>query len=302
MACEDIFPFSTFTILPAYGPNTARILWSMSSPAYNGISYTLQLQKSKDGYTDWFDLDMTDPLTGTAVTLNDGSYLDRNLGKENQRLEWHYRAIVTENVAGGKTYTTIAKTYRHNLTDLEFGTIREILDLEYKSPDDITMLLLKPKTHKANPMELTELSSNINPITGQVIGGAVNNVSYGKTYGNNTTGTIGAFEKPILVHVVIQQNVYQQKDLASGHGSIDNVMTAMKSFSYPRFDKGDLLIDPINDMRYLFDQIKEVNEFKGVIPITFTGLMTQISRNDPEYLYPVPECAIKYILEQKNYS
>lgn len=294
----SIYPFKTFRILPAYGPNNARILWSMDSPIFNSSSCVLKLQKSKDGYTDWFDLDMTDPITGEIIGLDDGYYLDRKLGNYNQIVEWYYRAIVTINKTG-KEYYTSAITYRHNLTDLEFGTIREILSLEYNNPDNIWMFLCRPTTVKNDPMNLDNLSSSINPLTGQVIGRATDDIGFGKTYGNEESA-VKAFSKPILVQLTIKQNLYKQLDLETGHGTYDNTETQISSFSYPRFIKGDLLIDPINDQRYLFDQVLSVSEFKGIIPLTFIGKMTLLSRNDPMYKYQLPECAINYILNKKE--
>ena len=298
MSICNIYPFDNFRILPAYGPNTARIIWSVSSPIFNKNSCTIKFQKSKDGYTDWFDLDMIDPINNTPITIDDGVYLDKKLGRYNQTVEWHYRAIVTENKSG-KVHQTSAITYRHNLTDLEFGTIREILSLEYNNPDTIWMFLLRPTTVKNDPMNLENLSSVINPLTGQVIGRATDEEGFGKTYGN-ATSEIKAFSKPILVQLTIKQNSYKQLDLEGGHGSYDNTEAIISSFNYPKFIKGDLLIDPINDQRYLFDQVTAVSEFKGIIPLTFQGKMTLLSRNDPMYNYKLPECAIEYLLGKKR--
>ena len=297
MSC-NIFPFNTLKILPAYGPNTARIIWSIGSPIYNNNSCTLKIQKSKDGYTDWFDLDLLDKSNNKETTIEDGFYLDKKLGRYNQTVEWYYRLIVTENKTG-RVHMTSPITYRYGLSNLEFGTIREILSLEYNNPDNIYMYLCRPMTVKADPMNLDNLSDVINPLTGQVIGSATDDIAYGKTYGNDTTATVMAFSKPILVQIAIKQNTYNQIDLESGHGSYDNIGVQFSSFSYPRFIKGDLLIDPLNDRRYLFDQLISVSEFKGIIPLTFTGKMTQLSRNDPMYKYQLPECAIKYLLNNK---
>ena len=303
MAC-NIYPFTSIHILPAYGPNTARILWSISNPVFNNKSTTLIIQKSKDGYTNWFDINLLNPLTKTCVGIDDCFFLDKSgvedpkLGRYNQRVEWYYRFIVKVNKSN-QVFTTDPITSRHNLTDLEFGTLREILNLEYTSPDAVDMLLFRPTTIKEDPMRLSELSSNINPLTGQVMGTAVDDVAYGKTYGNDTTATVTAFSKPILVTVSIKQNVYKQVDLENGHGSTDNIVTQFTSCSYPMFKRGDLIVDPINDRRFLFDQVINVAEFKGVIPLTFTGQMTQLSRNDPMYKVPVDDCILSYFLKRE---
>ena len=299
MSSCQIFPFNHFHVLPAYGPNFARIVWTMSSPIYNNQSCTLQFQKSKDGYTNWFDLDMKDPVNpGATIGLEDGTYIDSKLGRYNQQVEWYYRAIITEKRTG-KVHTTSPITYRHGLSALEFGNIREILNLEYSSPDSTPFFLCRPTTVKEDPMNLANLSEAINPLTGQVMGGMVDDIGLGKTYGNEDSianRDIGPFSKPILVMLSIKQNKYEQKDLESGHGSVDNIQTQFSSFSYPRFKRGDLIIDPINDRRYLVDQILNVSEFKGIIPLTFEGIMTQLSRNDPMYQYQLPACAIEYAL------
>lgn len=295
MPCQ-IFPFNHFHVLPAYGPNIARIVWTMSSPIYNSNSCSLQFQKSKDGYTDWFDLDMTDPVNPDKnIGLDDGTYIDKKLGRYDQQVEWYYRAIINEKNTG-KQHITSPITYRHGLSALEFGNIREILNLEYTSPDSVPFFLCRPSTVKADPMKLENLSEPINPLTGQVLGGMVDEVGLGKTYGNDTTAVVGPFSKPILVMLTIKANKYEQKDLESGHGSVDNIQTQFSSFSYPRFKRGDLLIDPINDRRFLFDQVLNVSEFKGLIPLTFEGIMTQLSRNDPMYNFKLPACAMEYAI------
>jgi hypothetical protein len=242
---------------------------------------------------------MKDPVNPeTNIGLEDGTYIDSKLGRYNQQVEWYYRAIITEKRTG-KVHTTSPITYRHGLSALEFGNIREILNLEYTSPDSNPFFLLRPTTVKEDPMNLANLSEAINPLTGQVMGGMVDDIGLGKTYGNEDSianRDIGPFSKPILVMLTIKQNKYEQKDLESGHGSVDNIQTQFSSFSYPRFKRGDLIIDPINDRRYLVDQILNVSEFKGIIPLTFEGIMTQLSRNDPMYQYQLPACAIEYAL------
>lgn len=280
-------PFKSITISPSFGLNTANITWELDNVLINSKTYSLSIQKSKDGYTDWFDLEMTDPITGYETTVDDKLYIDSDLKHPNQSIEWHYK-IILKNKVTGDTLTSNPTTYRHSLTPLEFGTISAILRNEFLSPDNIPMLLYRPLTNSSNPLATNKISQSINIMTGQVMGTAVDNVGFGKTY-------ISGYSLPIVVYITIMQKNILTKDLSSGHGSVDNELVAMKSFAYPILHKGDLIIDAITDKRYLFDSIIKINEFNGLIPITVEGSMTQLSRNDIQYKFPIPDCAKEII-------
>lgn len=285
-------PFKQIIVSPSFGLNTATITWEITDVLISAATYSLRIQKSKDGYTDWFDLEMIDPITGYETTVDDGLYIDSDLKHPNQTIEWHYKLILTNKVSGD-TLTSNPTTYRHSLTPLEFGTIREILNNEYLSPDNIPMLLYRPLTNSQNPLATNKITTNINILTGQVIGNAVDNIGYGKTY-------ISGYSAPLVVYISILQKVIASKDLSSGHGSIDSENIAMQSFAYPILQKGDLIIDAVTDKRYLFDKVSKINEFNGIMPITIEGTMTQLSRNDIQYKFPIPDCALDIIKNIRN--
>ena len=284
---KTISPFKSIIILPSFGRNTATITWTLDDPAINDVTYNLKIEKSKDGYTDWFELDLEDPITGYKASIDDGYFIDSNLGYNTQVTEWHYR-INLENKKTNKILRSNPTTYRHQLEPIEFGSLREVISQEFNSGDFIPMLLYRPLTNKENPMQLDKLSTVTNPLTGQVIGTATDLMSYGKTYKQG-------YSKPILVYITPVQTQLKHVDLGSGHGTVDNKIMQFKTFAYPKFYRGDLIIDVISDTRYFFDNIISIEKFKGVIPMFFVGQMTQISRNDIAYKVPVSECAIEAI-------
>ncbi len=290
--------FKTFTVIPTYGKNSALLRWEISSNYLN--NFNLEIYKSRDGYTDWFKLSLTDTL-GNVTTPSTGYYKDSNLGSNNQKVEWYYQLRLV-NPSTTVSYCSNAITYRHLLSNLEFGTVNEVLKQEYLSADNIDMFLCRPKSNTPDPLDLdnlnnqtaTTLASTVNVLTGQQTGVVVDEVSYGKTYK-------GGFSNPILVNIHIDKTVkIDADDVGSGNGTMDTEKIQFTSFSYPKFLKGDMIIDPITDRRFLFDRVESEDIFKGVIPLFFTGVMTELPRYSEEYKYELPACAITYIQNLKK--
>lgn len=283
-------PFKKISVLPSFRDNMATITWEFTDSIYN--NYQIKIFKSRDGYTDWYECPLENKEFGIITTASDGFYWDTSYFNLGQTYEWHYKLQLIRNCVGVESQ---AITARHNLSTIEFATLRQILKLEYMSPDSIKMFLCRPLSNPIKGItETTKLAPTLNPMTGQKVGVVTDmdtsytpaedrNVGYGKTYN-------GGFSKPILVYLNIKQDVKKFIDRPDGHGSIDNNIIAFKAPSYPRFIRGDMLVDPWTDNRYLFDDITSEEKFKGVIPMFFTGQMTLLSRNSEEYKYQLPEC------------
>ena len=292
--------FSSFTVVPAYGKNSALLRWKASTNVFNK-NYDFKILKSRDGYTDWYELPMTDEL-GNLTTLATGYYVDKALDSYNQIVEWHYQLRLTSKYIPTEIYCSDIVTYRHLLDNLEFGTIRELLRENILSPDGIEMFLCRAKSNMPDPLdtehyynniEQSVLADTINPLTGQKSGTVVDYTSYGKAYK-------GGFAEPILVSLTILSKDQKQIDSADGLKSSDLSTFQIHSANYPKFMKGDMLIDPLSDDRYLFNNVISFEEFKGIVPLFFTGTMTLLPRGSEEYKYPLPKCAIDYILNKNG--
>ena len=299
---NTINPFKHIKVLPTYRDNMCMLTWDLHNPNVYA-NHTLKILKSRDGYTDWHECDLTNPkLAGYGTTtVNDGYYYDTEFYNLGQTFDWHYKLQLIKDC---KCYESAPVAARHSLSATEFATVRQILKLDMMSPDNISMFLCRPLSNPVKGIsETKKLSPTINPMTGQVIGTegdfdtsynpeTEKNVGYGKTYD-------GGFSRPILVKLTINQNDAKTIDRPDGHGTIDNNKITFKCAMYPRFLRGDMIIDPVTDDRYLFDEIINEEKFKGVIPLFFTGQMTLLSRNAEEYKYQLPDCCYE-ILNYKN--
>lgn len=284
--------FNKINVLPSYGNNTALITWSISDPTFNDRNYDIIILKSKDGYTDWIELPREDDVTGYITMIADGYYYDTNFKSNNQSRNWYYQIILKDRRTN-TCYKSKVVTHNHTLSNLEYGTVRQILQQDYLSPDNIPVFLLRPKTNTKSPLDLNKISSTINPLTGQIVGSETDEEGYGKVYK-------GGFDAPILTYLSIKTFKQQQIDLPTGHGSKDNTLVLFQTYAYPRFARGDLIIDPVTDNRYLVDNITAEPKFKGIIPLFITGEMTLLSRNSIEYKYQLPECAINKIINKRK--
>ena len=292
--------FSDIKITPAYGENFCYITWKIN-PVYSNKDFSVNVYKSRDGYTDWFkllnvnvdaDTGLITDTYGNDVFLNrtknaaaletkiNSNKIDLNFKPQTINHNFHYKlqlvnkynTVVDETPSIG-IYDTLTKT--------EFATLHSMLKTELTADTWTDFYICRPKGmrgYTATPNE--SMNDNVDIITGDIIAPSTDEDSFGKVFK-------GGYSNPIKTKFFIKNVMYSHQDSSVGQSSIEQKIITFKGLSYPRLIKGDLLIHKETDDRYLFESYTNEFYFKGVIPFKYIATMKLLDRNNVEYKFDI---------------
>lgn len=287
MDCK-IKPFTSINVLPSYGDRTCVISWVIS-PAYTLFgTYYVNVYKSRDGYTDWYKINQ-EPIDAALGTVFDKKiYVDKDLHNNTQQFVWNYRlelvkkVVLNPTTSPTVTYTPISSTQAFgphlSLDEAEFSTLRSMIENEILSKDNIHAFLLRPRGTEGKSIydPTVNRSETMDYLTQEQWGSSMDVDSKGQQI-------MCGFSNPILVSLTLNQIVNTHTDDQAGQGTTITKEIAFTSYSFPRFIKGDVIVIPDTDERYVFESYTNEYLFKGLFPFKFDGKMRLIPRNQMEY-------------------
>ena len=293
--------FSNIKIIPAYGYNICYIMWDIN-PIYK-YGFFVNVYKSRDGYTDWYKLlnakvDASTGLISDAynepVYLNRDPYaavidgrklneskIDLNLKPRNIIHNFHYKLELINSKNDIIDCTPAIGIY-DTLDKSDFATLKIMIQNDILTDAGTDVFICRPKGmqgHTAIP-SYHNLNDNVDPVTGDIVGGFTDNDSFGKYFS-------GGYSNPIKTRIVINAMKYETKDMQDGQGTVESELVAFSGISYPRLLKGDMIVNPKTDDRYLFENYSKEYFYKGNIPFKYEAVMKLLDRNDIAYKYNV---------------
>lgn len=311
MSCKCAF--KSIQVLPAYGKNICRIIWTLCPEYYDFTRFGINVYKSRDGYTDWFKLTevSVDPETGMITDISTGKevYLNRdansavvninsshtsvdiNFKNRNQTFRWHYKCALFDRRKNTEIDTSPSVGIYNTLSAEQFATLRQMIKSDLLSADYNDFYICRPKGNRGmviNPNE-EDISLNIDILGGDQLGFVTDEVALGKLYE-------GGYSNPIKTKLVINSIKHEHIDDQSGQGTTDPVIVSITGISYPKLIVGDLIVNKTTDDRYLFEGYSEEFYFMGKVPYKFNGIMRLVPRNQPEYKFDISN--IKPCLDQ----
>jgi len=254
--------FKNVLVSPHYGSRSALLRWELTHPDY--LSGNFVVQRSTDGQTNWITLHSDVGIT---------NYIDEEYIPNNIHEVLHYRIILQHD--GDKHISETVAPFQ-TLRPAEFGILRRMLQLEImrmRSGNGLEMFLFKP-------LRSGELGSNIDPDTEQSLGNSLSEETYGQRY-------VGGFADP--VHVWVEMLKAEPQALSTspdGTGVVSSAKSVFRTVSYPEFYRGDLLVNPITDERYLVNQLERFR-FRGNVPFVDHVDVTRLDRSDIRYKVPL---------------
>ena len=284
MSTCPTLPFSNIKIIPSYGDNTCAITWDIATK-YNSERYSVNIYKSRDGYTDWFKLNKT-PIEATLGLGFDKKIItDVKFKNINQVFNWHYKLELLQviNVNNEIAYKSIIQTppigIYNTLNSDEYSTLRSMLENETLTKDNTFVFILRPKGLSGK--SIYDLNNNrnyktVDYLTQEHSGVSTDDESYGQTI-------LCGYSNPILSQISIQSVQNNHIDDPNGQGTTTTKKLQFEGFSYPRLIKGDIIVIPDTDERYVFEQYQSENLFKGVFPFIYVGIASLLPRNDVAY-------------------
>ena len=285
----NIKPFTSVNVLPSYGDRTCVISWILS-PIYNTSGlYYVNVYKSRDGYTDWYKIN-PEPIDASLGTVFDKKiFVDKNLANNTQQFVWNYRLELVKKIILNPTSTNPTVRYdligstqafgpHLSLDEAEFSTLRSMLENEILSHDNVNAFLLRPKGTEGKSIydPTVNRSETMDYLTQEQWGSSMDVESKGQQI-------ICGFSNPILISITLNQIVNTHTDDPSGQGTTVSKEVAFTSYSFPRFIKGDVIVLPDTDERFVFENYTNEYLFKGLFPFKFDGKMRLIPRNQMEY-------------------
>jgi hypothetical protein len=258
-------PFVDIAIRPAYGKHKAVVTWKVQERFRLGDFY---IYKSETGNHDWELVSGEAPLKGTEWSdpkANSSAF---------------YRLLLEFE---GESYDSPVVGMYDKLTKAEYRAVRKIMNIEYENMtrgrQGLRMLLFTPLTSGV-------LAPDVDPQTGQRYGTGVPEDPALDSYGERF---VGGFAPPTITYVKLstmaQLTVADAPDKSTT--TYERAYTT-RMLAYPLPQRGDLLVHPETDKRYIIGEQTQAYYFRGVIPTAFDIPISELYHSDPRYRVPIP--------------
>lgn len=257
-------PFVDIAVRPAYAEHRAVVTWKVQDQFQDGDFY---VYKSPDGNHEW-DLINEEPCRTGALsdpTANDDAF---------------YRILLEHK---GESYDSPIVGIYDKLTQAEYRAVRKMMNVEYnnmtRGRKGLRMLLY-------SPLLTGVLAPGTDPQTGQRFSTGLPESpeldSYGELF-------VGGFASPVITYVkfavMAQMTVSDAPDKTST--TVERDITA-RMLAFPIPARGDLLVHPETDNRYVIGESVNGYYFRGTVPTAFDMKLSFLYRTDPRYRVPVP--------------
>lgn len=275
-------PFKFIKITPAYGFCNLQINWEAEATFKNSDLYSVNVWKSRDGYTDWFKLNNVyiDPETGI---LNDIDF------KPNSQLfNWHYKLEVIDKKTGDSIAMSPSIGIYDTLTSGDYAALRSMLTNELLIADNTIVYLLRPKGLVGKDIMNDDPTPTTDFLSGIQVGVSNDHLARGYTF-------IPGFSNPIKMQITVDGFQTRWIDNAGTGTTVERKTLTYTGYAFPKPVRGDIIVFPDTDDRYAFDNFAEEYYFKGTFPFKYKATATLLPRNESAYkfdLRDIQECAV----------
>jgi hypothetical protein len=256
-------PFHDVYVLPSYGKKEALIKWSVPFEYEQG---TFIIQKSANGVTHWDTI-------GSGPGLRE--FIDTDFVVPNKHRETHYRVIIQHR---GKRYDSSSVATFDKLAKQEYGLLNRMMIDEdirmHRQGNGISVAILKQKV-------AGEPCKCVDPKTEQSCGTTLCEDCY-------ATGIKGGFDDAVFSYVEFQNQKSTLNYQQNGMGTDDKEIAKIRIVAYPELRRGDIVVNPRTDQRYIVNNIEPM-KFKGIVPFVYHLDTSMLDRKDVRYKIPVPQ-------------
>jgi len=252
---QDVF------VIPSYGKKEAVIKWVVAEYFLSGYFI---IQKSNDGVTNWNTI-------GEGYGLTE--FVDKDFIVPNKTLETFYRVNLQFNK---KRYVSNSIATFEKLNRREYGLLHRMMQLEQyrmnNASNGISVIIFKQKTGG-------KVCSCVDEDSLQSVGSSMCPNCYGNSYE-------GGFEEGLQTFVEILQIEKNIIVNEQGQGQQDTTELALRIVAYPELIKGDMIVNPRTDTRYLVEKVQTM-QFKGIVPFVYAVSVSVLRKNDIRYKFPL---------------
>lgn len=251
---------TNLTVQPHWGKYQLALEWQTSeTPAPN---HNVIILSSIDG-DHWVNVTDQGILDATQ-----GTFIHEQSLSVTRAHELFYRIIIQTN---GQRWDSPSVSAQQILRPHEFAAVRQILALELHNMqvgDGVEVYLLKPLT-------FGEPADSYDPETGQHLGANEDLSGFGQDYKNG-------YFPPVITHMQLAQQQDKRDESSDGKGAFELSTLRARGFCFPRPARGDLVINPAIDERYVVGEVK-AHRFRGLIPVTCDIMLDVLPRGDIRY-------------------
>lgn len=250
--------FLKVSVLPSHGEHQAVLQWTMQ-PGFRLGTFTIQ--RALSAPQGWVDI-------GTVV--NDDTFIDTDMVLRNRQDEYFYRIQRTDDqgiVTVSPSTSTFGEIDRETYGRACCILMKESQIMRRRGTE---ILILRQR------LEDKPCPRCVDPDTGQREGTTLCDTCYG-------TGFAGGYHKPIKSWM--REGVAGAKavkDDPGGGGSDDTTEVGVRLLGIPALIKGDLIIDPKQDRRFLVQSLTPFH-LRSRLTVFFEGPLHLLRRSDVRY-------------------
>jgi hypothetical protein len=262
--------FLGISVQPSYGKSDAIIRWTVDAELESAEA-DYYVFRSPDGAGDW------ERANSTAVE-DAFEYLDVGFHYSSRIKVPHYRVMAV--LPDGSPVHSHTVGLFDSLRRSEYGACHYITRQEYRQirQSGIPVLHYIPKTRG-------EIAPNWDEELGKITGpcDTPGKESYGQKY-------VGGYRDPFYTHILYTDTGPVVKmDREDGLGILDGDKVQARMLSFPRPEKGHLIVHPETDNRYMVTDVVKPYKFRGIYPVAFMTQLELLRREDPAYSVPTPD-------------
>jgi hypothetical protein len=249
--------FLNFTVTPHWGDNSVALVWKVVPVLQNGRYIIF---RSLDGKTGFEEI-------GSGVGLD--FFVDQ-VAPQDRITQYYYRITLQAN--GRRFDSDVVGTFG-TVPRIEYGLAHQIIRLEYL------------RMRRCCPIKIyrQRLGGVICPKcsdqdTEQQIGASVCDVCFG-------VGFEGGFQAPVDSHILIisaKADPGITIDSPDGTGSNDPDLDMARLLPYPPLRKGDLIVNPETDIRWLIENLTPY-QVNANVPVVYDAKLYLMRRNDVRF-------------------
>ena len=258
MIVSEEQPFVDIWCAPSYHRRCTIVDWTLPDIYKTGRIY---VYRSLTGTPPWECLNPNDPVLAT------GSFEDTTLAPDNRAQLAYYRLMLEhDNVR----YRSPAVHLLQKMSRSQYGGVRKMLI------EELRRMRAGQNGLQMYHVPLVKDQSDKDLLTGQTFTLPC------------PSDPLTGYGSPVLTWVELGPQQIEMQDRPEGDGSDTTVRCSARFLNFPRPLRGHVFIDVTADDRYVVDKVVEAHKFRGIIPISYSGILLLLPRDDPRYRIQVP--------------
>lgn len=276
-------PFVNLNAQPSYGSKEVLLSWRVLPGYTDGLFF---VYRSMTGTSPWELLNDTTE-EGGVVAIYGTYFVDEEFIVENRVVDTHYRLLLR--MPNGEEFESPVVSMFGQLTRKEWGGACKMMLEERQRMCTGNGV----PVYQYIPLAAGELNPNFDPDTGQdVTAECPDTNTEDDSYGLKYKGGYGPAINTWIEFMDVGPIIMQDRDDGQGHQ--DPITIKARMLAHPKPSRGQLIIHPPSDNRYVVGDTIKGWYFKGIVAIAYDMNLHLLRRSDARYRVPLPKTTTTY--------